>query len=193
MNKNIVDARENAVICYNKRYGTHRAIVFTILVVDFLLLLYVLFIFINDWKNWFCHLPWIIFFLLFPVLFWHKRAKEVVTDVETILCLKEKNKLNKFKKYFLEEKEFAKLPFKELLEKKACVTPYNDETVCPTDNVKKDREKLEILARKLTPERQKILKQLIKQGVDEKAAKVGLLSEQINLPVYLEHKEKNKI
>ena len=88
----------------------------------------------------------------------------------------------------MEEKEFAKLPFKELLNKKACLTPYNDETVCPTEDIKKDREKLEILAQKLTDEKQKTLKQLIKQGVGEKAAKVGLLSQQINLPVYVEHK-----
>ena len=167
-------------------------VVLALIILDLVMLAYVLFILINDWKNWLCILPWIIFFLLFPVLFWHKRANEVVTDAATILYLKEKDKLNKFKKYNLEEKEFAKLPFKELLQKKACVTPYNDDAVCPTDNVQKDREKLEIIARKLTSERQDKIKLLVKQGVDEKAAKVGLLSEQINLPVYIEHKEKEK-
>jgi len=118
------------------------------------------------------------------LLGWKRR--EAASDAATINYLVGKNKIEKFRIYHIERKEFRKLDMNEVL-KVAAVTPYQQETISLIEH---KHHLPEIREEKLTREREKKIKFIIREiGKPEPEVRTALLAKQIDKPVYDKHPE----
>jgi hypothetical protein len=185
--------REHPIVPFDSKRPLHVVLVTLVVLLDIVMTIIFIWLICHDLRNWFCYLPWLLFFLIFPLLFWCRKVREITTDKATLEKLYDDNELGKFKKYHILESEFNSLDFKKYL-KKCCLRPFEEEAVCPGEKDKdqgKARRRCEIVAERLNPEREKRAKEIIRQfKTNSIETRTALLADQIRVPQYDVHNKK---